>query len=67
MSAPEELADVAARVMRHIEAHRKPFDPAFSTRIDTRDWLERKMDAEYAAFLEDQCVGREPIVRIKTE
>ena len=67
MSAPEELADVAARVMRHIEAHRKPFDPAFSTRVDTRDYIERKNDAEYASLLEEQCLGKVPVIRIVTE
>jgi hypothetical protein len=36
-------------------------------RKDTRDWLEMKMDHEYAVELEDQCTGRQAFITYRYE
>jgi hypothetical protein len=34
---------------------------------DTRDWIERSKDREYAHLLELQCTGKLPLVDLKDE
>jgi hypothetical protein len=42
-------------------------NPNGASRKDTRDWIERSKDREYAHLLELQCTGKLPLVDLKDE